>query len=81
VATCQRVAFGLLREREIRPDSVLLSSSLGDHDEMVTYAIRLDAPIAEVMALDEELGRRLFEAWPDLHLHRFWMGFEREHAA
>lgn len=78
---CQREAFALLRERQLRPSAICIEASGGDADEMVSYTISLDQPIETVMALDAELGERLFTAWPALHLNRFWLGFERKHAA
>lgn len=79
VRLCQREAFNLLRERRIRSTSVMISTDEGDADESVNFSIFIDAPIETIIQLDEELGNRIFEAHPNLHLERFWLGFDRKH--
>ncbi len=81
VRTCQQIAFDLLREKKIRPENIEVSTLEEDRDQMVSFAIGIDAPLETIMAMDAELGERIFQAWPQPSLTHFWLGFESARAA
>lgn len=81
VRLCQNEAFKLLREKKIQPNDIVFETIEGGSEEMVSFSIRLDAPLKTVMELDTELGERIFEVCPMPHLNNFWLGFERDHNA
>jgi hypothetical protein len=77
IQTCQRQAFGFLRERKIKGIGVSLDTTSILDDEMIMYSILLDLPREEVRRLDEELTDHIWEVSQFPGSKQFWIGLEQ----